>query len=309
MCKYAQSTSPLYLSFLDRAIHMAAHEEAGLPSPSGEAHEHFGGAEPCGTSPPVQTDQFSEGELEEVGQEGRLCVPSLPATPVRELASVGLPCGTPQSPSRAHSAASGADSSPGRAQLAGDCSEDSVPTGEDALYAPPGFSLAASLNAMVAREVSVLPYEGGGGSAERALATVGFAADPGVGPSASSLSCVRSLGEVDPSTTLPPPVGGEYGGTDLERISDGGVVSLSEADPPRSPSPTESEAADEWREQCAHPGARTQAPPMPVGHHWGLDPPGSQPHPSVAPASPSSSGEEEALEEWRRACAQAAQGK
>ena len=41
MCKYAQSTSPLYLSFLDRAIHMAAHEEAGLPSPSGEAHEHF----------------------------------------------------------------------------------------------------------------------------------------------------------------------------------------------------------------------------------------------------------------------------
>ena len=41
MCKYAQSTSPLYLSFLDRAIHMAAHEEAGLPPPSGEAHEHF----------------------------------------------------------------------------------------------------------------------------------------------------------------------------------------------------------------------------------------------------------------------------
>ena len=41
MCKYAQSTSPPYLSFLDRAIHMAAHEEAGPPSPSGEAHEHF----------------------------------------------------------------------------------------------------------------------------------------------------------------------------------------------------------------------------------------------------------------------------
>ena len=53
---------------------MAACEEAGPPSPSGEAHEHFGGAEPCGTSPPVQTDQFSEGGLEEVGQEGRLRV-------------------------------------------------------------------------------------------------------------------------------------------------------------------------------------------------------------------------------------------
>ena len=184
---------------------MAAHEEAGLPSPSGEAHEHFGGAGPCGTSPPVQTDQFSEGELEEVGQEGRLCDPSLPATPVRELASVGLPCGTPQSPSRARSAASGADSSPGRALLAGDCPEDSVPTGEDALCAPPGFSLAASLNAMVAREVSVLPYEGGGGGAEMAPAIVGFAADPGIGPSASILSCVRSLGEVDPSTNLLPP--------------------------------------------------------------------------------------------------------
>ena len=227
---------------------MAAREEAGQPSPLGEVLEHFGGAGPCGTSPPVQTDQFSEGELEDVGQEGRLCDPSLPATPDRELVSVGSPCGGPQPPSRAHSAASGADSTPGRASLTGDCSDDSDPIGEDAMYAPPGSLLTASLNALVAGEASVLPYEGGGGGAERAPAIVGFAADPGIGPSASILSCVRSLGEVDPSTNLSPSAGGEYGGTDLERISDGGTVSLSEADPPGPPSPTESEAADEWRE-------------------------------------------------------------
>ena len=112
MCKYAQSTSPLYLSFLDRAIHMAAHEEAGLPSPSGEAHEHFGGAEPWGTSPPVQTDQLSEGELEEVGQEDRLCGPSLPATPDVELVSVGSPLGSPQSPPHVSSVAGGGDEPP-----------------------------------------------------------------------------------------------------------------------------------------------------------------------------------------------------
>ena len=140
---------------------MAACEEAGQPSPLGEVHEHSVGAEPCGTSPPMQTDQFSEGELEEVGQEGRLCGPSLPATPDRELASVGSPCGSPQSPSRAHSAASGVDSSPGRVSLTGDCSEDSDPNGDGAMHAPPGNLLTVSLNALVAREASVLPYEGG----------------------------------------------------------------------------------------------------------------------------------------------------
>ena len=99
---------------------MAAHEEAGQPSPLGEVHEHLAGAEPWGPSPPVQTDQLSEGELEEVGQEDCSRSTSMSATPDVELASVGSPLGSPQSPSRAPSVASGADSSPGRASLAGD---------------------------------------------------------------------------------------------------------------------------------------------------------------------------------------------
>ena len=60
--------------------------------------------------------------------------------------------------------------------------------------------------------------------------------------------------------------------------------------------------------RCAGAGlldARTQAPSLAVGPHFGPDSPRPQPRLSAAPGSPSSSGEETALEEWRRACAQA----
>ena len=79
---------------------MAAREEAGQPSPLGEVREHLVGAEPLGPSPPVQTDQLSEGELEEVGQEDCMRSPSMPPTPDEELGSVGSPIGSSQSPSR-----------------------------------------------------------------------------------------------------------------------------------------------------------------------------------------------------------------
>ena len=71
------------------------------------------------------------------------------------------------------------------------------------------------------------------------------------------------------------------------------------------PSPTESETADEWREMCRRHDARTQAPSLVVGPQFGLDSPEPQPWLRTAPRSPSSSGEDSALEEYRRVCAQA----
>ena len=148
---------------------------------------------------------------------------------------MGSPIGSPQSPSRASSVASGADSSPGRASLAGGCPEDSDPSVDGAMHAPPGNLLTASLTALVAEEVPGSPYEGVGGGTEATSADVGFSADPDVGPSAFSLSYVRSLEGMGTSGSPTPTAGGKHGGTDLERISDGGIVSLSEADSPRAP--------------------------------------------------------------------------
>ena len=91
---------------------MAAREEAGQPSPPGEVLERPVGAEPRGPSPPEQTAPLFEEEWEEVGQGDCSRSSPLPATPSRELASVGLPIGSPQSPPHASSVAGGGDEPP-----------------------------------------------------------------------------------------------------------------------------------------------------------------------------------------------------
>ena len=171
---------------------MAAREEAGQPSPPGEVLEQPVGAAPRGPSPPDQTAPPFEEGWEEVGQEVCSRSTSLPASPGRGMASVGLPGGSPQSPSRASSAASGGGESSGRASLAGDRPEVSDPSGCGAMHAPHGGSLTASLLALVAEDGLGSTNEGADGVAEAASLDVGFAADPGLGPSASSLSCLRT---------------------------------------------------------------------------------------------------------------------
>ena len=172
------------------------------------------------------------------------------------------------------------------------------------MCAPPGGLLTTSLLALAAGEGLGVPHEGADGVAEATSFDVGFAAYPGLGPSMANLiSCVRSLLEVRPpgSSSLIPVERDEPKGTDLERISDGGI-SLPEADPPPA-SPTESEAAAEWRKMCRQPSARTGAPPLTHGRKSGSDSTRPSIRPATAPRSPPSSEDDATLEEYRRLCA------
>ena len=224
------------------------------------------GAGPSGPSPQDQTDQLSEGEWVEVGQEDCSRSVSLPATPDRELASVGSPLGDPP-PSSASSVASGEDGPSGRAMLVGGRREVGDPIEVGAAHAPHGGSITISPPPCVAGGDHGSSNEGVAGVAEPTPTGVGSAEGLYVGPTMSSLDQVNRLGGGGPFGSLTLTLKGrdEYGGTDLEKISDGGVV-FSEPDPPAPPSPTESEMEEQCREACARRCASTQHPTLAMAH-------------------------------------------
>ena len=118
---------------------------ASVGLPVGGPQSQPVGAEPEGPSPPDETAPLSEGEWGEDGQESPLDL-SLPATPERVFASAGSPRGSPQSPSRALSVASGEDGPSDRAPLDGGRPGAQGPGVDGAMHAPPPKgTLTASL--------------------------------------------------------------------------------------------------------------------------------------------------------------------
>ena len=182
-------------------MHMAVRKEAGQPSPSGEALEMKVGAGPSGPSPQDQTDQLSEGEWVEVGQEDCSRSVSLPATPDRELASVGSPLGDPP-PSSASSVASGEDGPSGRAMLVGGRREVGDPIEVGAAHAPHGGSITISPPPCVAGGDHGSSNEGVAGGAEPTPTGVGSAEGLYVGPTMSSLDQINRLGGGGPLSLI-----------------------------------------------------------------------------------------------------------